>query len=105
MICRTTHVFCNQLIDIYITIPPLPGNPVVNLQNWANPGHLPNFLLMPSPQTSMGGFILINFTLFHHFEDLKSLEYLQIHMENINLLIENMWESYGGMIEALGIDC
>ena len=70
--------------------PPPPGNPVVNLQNWTNPGHLPNFLLMPSPQTSLGAFILINFTLFHHFQDLKSLEYLQIHMENIYLLIENM---------------
>ena len=70
--------------------PLLPSNPVVNLQNGGNPGHLPNFLLMPSPQNSLGAFILINFTLFHFFQDLKSLEYLQIHMENINLLIENM---------------
>ena len=67
-----------------------PGNPGVNLQNLANPGHPPNFLLMSSPQTSLEAFILINFILFCHFQDLKSLEYLQIRMENIYLLIENM---------------
>ena len=39
---------------------------------------------------SLRAFILINFTLFHQFQDLKSLEYLQIRMENIYLLIENM---------------
>ena len=30
-----------------------------------------NFLLMPSPQTSLGAFISINFTLFCHFQDLS----------------------------------
>ena len=27
------------------------------------------------------------------------MEYVQIRMENIYLLIENMWKSYGGMME------
>ena len=34
------------------------------------------------------------------------MEYLQIRMENIYLLIENKWKSYGGtcMMETLGIE-
>ena len=32
------------------------------------------------------------------------MEYVQIRIENIYLLIENMWKSYGGMMETLGIE-
>ena len=50
----------------------IPGNPGINLQNLANPGHLCKFSCqMSSPQTSMGAIILINFTLYRHFQDLN----------------------------------
>ena len=32
------------------------------------------------------------------------MEYVQIRIENIYLLIENMWKSYGDMMETLGIE-
>ena len=32
------------------------------------------------------------------------MEYIQIRMENIDLLIENMWKSNGGMMATLGIE-
>ena len=32
------------------------------------------------------------------------MEYLQIRVKNIYLLIENMWKSYDGMMEMLGIE-
>ena len=32
------------------------------------------------------------------------MEYVEIHMENIYLLIKNMWYSYGDMMETLGIE-
>ena len=32
------------------------------------------------------------------------MEYVQIRMENIYLLIESMWNSYGYMMETLGIE-
>ena len=60
------------------------------------------FLLIPSPQTSLGTFILI---ILHFSATFKiSMEYVQIRMENIYLLIENMWKSYGGMMETLRIE-
>ena len=57
---------------------------------------------MPSPQTSLGAFILINFTLFHHFQDFNGIS-TNSYGEHY-LLTENKWKSYGGMMETLGIE-
>ena len=68
-----------------------PGNPGINLQNLANPGHLCKFSCqMPSPQTSLRALIFKTFYTFPPLSRSRSLEYLQISMVNIYLLIENM---------------
>ena len=49
-----------------------PGNPEANFQNLSIPSHLSKFFCqMPGPQVSLRPFNLINFTLFHHFQDLN----------------------------------
>ena len=53
-----------QSIPSVTTTP--PGNPAINFQNLANPSDPGKFFCqMLSPQTSLGIFTLINFTLFH----------------------------------------
>ena len=64
------------------------GKPRVNLQNLANPRQI--FCQMSSPQTFLGTFILINFTLSHQFQDLSHKNSLQNLTENIYLSIENI---------------
>ena len=71
---------------------PLPsGNPGVNLQNLANPGHPGQiFLSNAQPLDFPGSSYFNTFYTFPPLTRSQSLEYLQIRMENTYLLIENV---------------
>ena len=58
-----------------------------------------NFFFMPTLQTSLVAFILINFTLFCHFQYLNGICTKWTKHIFIDLL--TMWKSYGDMMETL----
>ena len=86
--------------DLYISVnskyyhPPPSDKPRANFQNLSNPSHPGRyFCQLPSLQASLGHFILMNFILFHPFQDFNlklPSEYLQIWRKNIYLSMKHM---------------
>ena len=67
-----------------------PGNPGVNLQNWQILATCSNFFIKcPSPEFP-GSLYCNKFYTFPPLSRSQSLEYLQIRMDNMYLLIENI---------------
>ena len=70
-------VYCWEW-KLYQSIPsitiPSPWQPWVKIEQILATRQI--FCQRPVPRLSLRAFILINFTLLHHFQDLKSLEYL-----------------------------
>ena len=88
-----------------LPLPPPPWQPWGKSSKFGKSGPpLQIFCQMPSHQTFLGAFISINFTLFHHFQDLNNYNIYKFVWITY-LLMGNMSKSYGGMMEMLGIYC